>query len=78
MANDIRSEHDGRKLIKFCEKNGAVGRWAKGDHRLEKCKGSVMVIPARPIGHGLQCKIIRWMEAVAIIGTALALYAFAF
>ncbi len=67
MGNDIRSEHDGRKLIKYCEAHGAVGRWAKGDHRLEKCKNSVTVIPARPIGRGLQCKVIRWMEAVGII-----------
>lgn len=75
---DIRKEYDGRKLIAYAEKHGAVGRWAKGDHRLEQYKNSVTVIPARVIGHGLQCKIVRWMEAVGIIAAVVGALAWAF
>lgn len=73
MAKDIRFEHDGRRLIKHCEKMGADTRWGKGDHKIVSYKGSQEVIPARPLGHGLQSKIVKWMVKVGLVVSAILL-----
>lgn len=68
---DIRKEYNGRELIKACCKGGAKMRQGKGDHVIIECSnGSREVIPARTLGRGLQCKIIKWMLKNGLIAAA--------
>ena len=65
-------EYDGRALIKHCVKKGATTRWGAGDHCIVKApNGTSEPIPARVIGHGLQCKIVKWILAAGMAVLAL-------
>lgn len=69
MPNDIRKEYNGRKLAKHCVKQGAILKRIKGDHAVYEYNHQTQVIPLRPLGHGLQCKIVKWMIAVGLAVT---------
>jgi hypothetical protein len=73
MSKDIRKEYNGRVLIKACVQAGAVAREGKGDHVVIYCPEtkSREVIPARTLGRGLQCKIIKWMLKNGLIALSL-------
>jgi hypothetical protein len=73
-------EYDGRALIKHCVKHGATTRNGAGDHVVVCApSGKSEVIPSRTIGHGLQCKIVKWIFAagLAVISVVVLIPAFA-
>lgn len=59
----------GQNIIKHCEKSGCEVRRGKGDHVVVYSPDGKerMVIPDRPIGYGLECKITKWMRTVGIL-----------
>lgn len=65
----ISSKHmDGRNLIKMAEKAGLEVKNGKGDHaNVYGPEGrGYMTIPARPIGRGLACSIVKWLVAAGV------------
>ncbi len=70
----IRKEYDGRVLAKVCQLNGGDRRHGDGDHDVITYRGQQEVIPQRPLGHGLQCKIVKWMFAVGLAVMAMFVF----
>ena len=65
----LSSKHmDGNYLIKCAKKGGLEVVYGKGDH--VKIIGGpgrgYNIVPARPIGRGLACSIVKWLIAAGI------------
>ena len=70
---DLHHEYDGKRLVKAFCKRGATLKRITGDHGIVEYKHSTQVVPMRPLGKGLQSKVIKWAELVGLLGAILLL-----